>query len=81
MNTYTTIQTKVISFRVSHEEYNQLINAANDHGQRIGQYCYNKIFSGAKSEKENPPAFNPNGTLEIEENIQRLEEKLKSITK
>ncbi|MBI4945782.1 MAG: hypothetical protein HY840_05205 [Bacteroidetes bacterium] len=83
MNTYTTIQTKVVSFRVNHEEYNKLLDAANADGQKIGHYCYNKVLAAASAEpkKEKPPSFDSDGTLSIEENIKRLDEKLKLTTK
>jgi len=57
-NTHTTIPTKVVSFRVSHEEYNQLMDAANAQGQRIGHYCYNKVFAAAAEPKKEKPSEN-----------------------
>lgn len=86
MNTYTTMQTKVISFRVNHEEYNKLMDAANAQGQKLGHYCYNKVFvtdaaAPAEPKEEKPPSFYTEDTSAIEENIKRLDEKLKSTTK
>ena len=78
--TYSRIQTKVISFRVSHEEYNKLLESANAQGQKLGHFCYHKVFAAAASaepKKEKPSSFDSDGTLSIEENIKRLDEKLK----
>mgnify|MGYP001560718270 FL=1 len=73
MNTYSTIPTKIISFRLSQAEYNTLLNAANAAGQRIGNFCCNKMLAvAATPEVAKPPPIDSDGSLHIEENIKQL---------